>query len=343
MVKSMLFARRFGPIALALLALPACNLTCPYSADQVFETQVRAECHFFFACCTAGEVDVVNEQEGFGDLSRFSDEENCVDERLEEGSDINLFFRGISQAEQAGRFRFDTGVFQSCVEGRINALNSCDADFVLGDAGPLEVSDECSGVPGEGLVDDGDPCFFDYECAIKGSQCLSPGALENPEACTVDDDCGNDEVCDDGFCAVDTGVIEIHDDKICIRPIEEGEDCSFDPDFPNLPPFCEFGTICITAQDGDQTCEVPREDGDNCLVTSDCERGLFCDLEGGIPGECTPLRGERDDCNSNAECKVGLFCDQSRSTPTCEAPLPVDVFICTGIQGAEDPNYPLAK
>jgi len=343
-MNSMKFVRRFGPIAMALAVMPACNLMCPYNADQVFETSVRAECHFFFACCTAGEADILAATgDDFGDLARFRDEATCVEERLEEGSEANLFFRGIVQAEQAGRFRYDAAIAQKCGEGRINALNNCQADIVIGDEGALEVAEECLGTPGTGLVKDGKPCFFDFECEVKNSKCLSPGALENPEACVVDDDCANDELCDDGFCRFDAGVIEIHDDKICIRPIDEGKDCSLDPNLPNLPPFCEFGTSCITAENGDQTCEIPFPEGEDCLASSDCERGLFCDLEGGVPGTCTVLRGEGDDCNNSGECEIGLFCDEARATPTCEAPLPVDVFICTGIEGAEDPNYPVTE
>ncbi len=153
MYSSKTIVRRFGPIAVALAAMPACNLICPYNADQFFETQIRAECHFFFACCTAGEVDILVDAGRFPNLSNFRDEATCVQERLEEGGGINFIGRAIVQAEQAGRFRFDYATAQLCLEGNINAMNNCDADRVIGDAAINdEVIDACEGVPGEGLV-----------------------------------------------------------------------------------------------------------------------------------------------------------------------------------------------
>ncbi len=346
MYSSKTIVRRFGPIAVALAAMPACNLICPYNADQFFETQIRAECHFFFACCTAGEVDILVDAGRFPNLSNFRDEATCVQERLEEGGGINLIGRAIVQAEQAGRFRFDYATAQLCLEGNINAMNNCDADRVIGDAAINdEVIDACEGVPGEGLVVDGDPCFFDFECQIPGSLCLSPFFLvDDPDPCAIDDDCNNDEICDQeiSFCVPDAGAIEIHDDKICIAPLLEGDDCAPDPDFPLLPSFCEPGTVCFP-DDGDLTCVFLGIDGEECFEDEHCERGLYCDLSEGSPGECAELKGEGDECDDSSECDFPLQCDFTRNNPSCEAPLPVDVFICNGIQGAEDPVYNIVR
>lgn len=338
-MSTMFVIRRFAPVALALAAMPACNLICPYNADQFFETQVRAECHFVFACCTAGEADIVASAIGGGlpNMAQYRDEAHCVEERLEEGSEINVIARGISQAESGGRFRYDLATAQGCLEGRINALNNCDADFVLGDKAPVETPEVCQRVPGDGLVKDGGACFFDFECEIKGSRCLPPSALDPVEPCAIDDDCGSDELCDTelGRCVIDFGAVIIHDDRICIAPLLEGDDCSVDPDFPDLA-FCEEGLRCILDANADQTCEFPFLEGDECLASTDCDVGLFCD---GQPGECTLLKGEGEDCTADAECEVALFCDTARNEPTCEAPLPVDVLICNGIQGGDDPKY----
>jgi hypothetical protein len=333
--------RRFGPLAVALAALPGCNLVCPYAPDQFVETAIRAECRFYFSCCTAGEADIVADVGGVPDLSSYRDEEHCVRERLEEGSPANEAFRGVVQAEQAGRFRYDYAAAQACSEGLINALNSCNADFVLGDARPVEQPEECLAVTGEGLVKDGAPCFFDYECAIKGSQCLSPRVLENPDTCAAPDDCSNDEECVNGFCVPEADAIIIHDEKVCVAPIPEGDSCEPNPDQPLLPPFCEAGTICLPDNDGDVTCERPRGEGDDCLTTAFCERGLFCEFGNNAQGECTPRFGEGDDCTNDDECEVGLFCDSNRAEPVCTAPLPVEVLICNGIQGGDDPAYDL--
>lgn len=334
------FVRRFGPLAVALAVTPSCYLMCPYAPDQLVESTIRAECHFYFACCTAGEADVLAAQGRFPDLSTFRDEDHCVRERMEEGSELNEIARGITQAEQAGRFRYDYATAQLCAEGRINALNNCNADFVLGDEAPLDTPEACEIVPGDGLVGDGKPCFFSFECAIPGSQCLPPGVLGDPDTCTVDDDCASDEICNDrGLCEFDPGAIIIHDENICIAPIPEGDPCEPDPDFPLLPVFCEFGTRCIADADGDLSCEKPREEGDDCFATTDCKDDLFCDLEGGAPGECTAPRGEGDDCTAEEQCEIQLFCDLGRNEPTCESPLPVEVQICNGIQGGDDPAY----
>lgn len=353
-MKTTSFLRRFVPIAAALAAMPACNLMCPYSADQVFETQVRAECHFFFACCTVGEHDVLLATSAagidFADMQRFRDEGHCVQERLEEGSDANELFRAIVQAEQAGRFRYDADQAKKCGEGFINALNNCEADVVLGSAAPLEASLECSLdpeaasgdgtaiIPGEGFVVDGDNCFFDFECKIPNSRCLPPIVLAELDDCASDRDCRSDEVCQDNLCVLDLGAIVIADDKICIAPLEEGVDCSQDPKLLFLPSYCDEGLRCIADRDGDVSCELPRIDGESCFSGSgDCERGLYCNAGGSAP-KCTELKREGDDCDSSEECQRGLFCDASRNEPSCEAPLKIEVQICDGIQGEQDPK-----
>lgn len=346
--------RRFAPVAIALSAMPACNLMCPYNADQVFETQVRAECHFYFGCCTVGEHDVLEATAGavdFSDFARYRDEASCVQERLEEGTEANELFRAIVQAEQAGRFRYDATKAQACNGNLIDALNSCDKDFVLGETRPLEASEECSvdpstaggdgtaGVPGEGLVGDGDPCFFDFECAVPNSRCQSPIVLEQIESCTTDSDCRGGEECRDGLCLDEVTEVLITDEKICIVPLKEDDDCTPDADFPFLDAWCGEGLRCIADEDGDRSCQPPRFEGEDCFSgTQDCERGTYCDASGNGP-ECAPLKGEGDDCFDNSECEIGLFCDLARNEPSCEAPLRIVVEICDGIQGSDDPAY----
>lgn len=344
---------RLAPVAVALATLPACNMIFPYAPDQLFETQVRAECHFVFACCTAGEADVLATGPtgaAFADLRRFRDEGTCVQERLEEGSLSNELFRAISQAESAGRFTYDANAAKVCGEPLINALNTCDADFVLGDKRPLEPAAECdvegpeggdgtASIPGTGKVKNDQECFYDFECAVENSRCLPANAYDEPDTCTTDDDCRNDETCTEGFCIVDPEAIVITDPKICVPPLPEGEDCSQNPDTPFLPSYCEVGTRCMPDKDGDLSCELIRIEGEPCFGgNADCDRGLYCDTTGDEP-ECAVLKGEGDDCAATTECELGLECDFTREEPSCEAPLVVDVEICNGIQGADDPVY----
>lgn len=318
--------RRFLPLGVTLAVLPGCYLFCPYNADQFVETTIRAECHFWFACCTAGEHQNPAAAARFGDLSRFKDEGTCIQERLEEGSEANELIRGITQAEQAGRFKFDVAVWQACQQPLIDALNSCNADFVLGDARPLDVPEQCQDVPpGTGLVPDGGDCYFGYECAAKGSDCLDPAVFDK-----VDPEDEPDE----------PDEILVTQPKICIEPIAEGNSCEQDEDRPFLPSTCEPGTICFFQDDGDQVCEAPHDDGDDCNSSGDCLPGLFCNFD----GECEPFAGEGDDCSED-ECDIGLFCDISDpdEDPECTANLPINVEICNGVNGTDDPNYPLGK
>jgi hypothetical protein len=244
---------RLAPVAVALATLPACNMIFPYAPDQLFETQVRAECHFVFACCTAGEADVATAGPtgiAFSDLRRFRDENACIEERLEEGSLSNEIFRALNQAESAGRFTYDATAARTCGEPLINALNSCDADFVLGDKRPLEQSAECdvegpeggdgtASFPGQGHVKDGKQCFYDFECETENSRCLGANAFDEPDSCATEDDCRSGETCTNGFCLEEPESIVITDPKICVLPLAETVDCSPDPDRPFLPSFAK--------------------------------------------------------------------------------------------------------
>ena len=65
----------------ALAVFPSCYLACPYNADQFVETQIRAECHFWFSCCTAGEHELAaTRRPDLAAMNRFRDEDivfNC--------------------------------------------------------------------------------------------------------------------------------------------------------------------------------------------------------------------------------------------------------------------------
>ena len=315
--------RRFLPTAVVVALIPSCNLLCPYNADQFIETQIHAECHFWFACCPAGEH-ALAVGAGFPNLGNFRDEGACVSERLEQGSALQDVALAITQAEQAGRFKFDAATMQTCVQPRIDALNSCDADFVLGDGAPAVVPEECATLPGEGLVADGDDCFFRFECADKGSDCLPATVFDkiDPE----DEPEQPDEVL-------------ISRPTICISPLQDGDDCSIDPDRPLAPTACAPGLICFTDDGGDQQCEPPHEDGDDCNSSGDCADGFFCDLTE-APPECAELKGDGDNCTADAECERGLACDLADDDPECVPLLPVNVEICNGVQGADDTTYP---
>ena len=315
--------RRLMPTCAMLALIPGCYVMCPYNVDQFIETQTRAECHFWFSCCVAGEhATAAATGRGFPDLSRFRDEEHCVTERLEEGSALNDVARAFQQAEQGGRFRFDAAQMEECQQPRIDALNNCDADFVLGDAAPIDPPDACDEL-GTGLVVDGGDCFFGFECADPGSDCLPANVLDR-----VDPD------------PSEPTEVLISRPSICIAPLKDGDDCSPDPDRPAQPTTCDPGLICFTSIEGtdiSQICEPPHAKDEDCNSAGDCDVGLFC------AGQfCDDVKEEGDPCNGSEECKDGLRCDavDADAELVCVPPLPVIVEICNGIEGTGDVVYP---
>src|SRR5712691_2973236 len=46
-------------ILVPAFVLSSCNIIFPYQPDQLCETQIRAVCHYAFACCNAAEREVI--------------------------------------------------------------------------------------------------------------------------------------------------------------------------------------------------------------------------------------------------------------------------------------------
>ena len=141
------------------------------------------------------------------------------------------------------------------------------------------------------------------------------------EACVFDDECDN------GFCAISTG--------LCAALPDDGGLC---PDGRCTAGFvCDFdnGGVCVVAPvegeacligsaacapglgcNSDNLCAVPGGAGSACLIPENlCGAGLGCDFtaDGSI---CVERRGAGEPCQSDV-CQSGLFCDFT--TATCTA------------------------
>ena len=312
---------RVLPLGLGLAAAQSCFLLFPYAPDQLSESLVRAECHFFFACCAAGEWDVATGTGLVSDLSRFRSEQECIQERVEEG--INMTPWGvpateIQQAESAGRFKYASADAQACFQPLIDALNQCQVTKILGNE-RVELPSTCGTIPGQGLVKNEGDCFSDFECGeFPGSQCIDPDLLLDP---------------DDRPDPADGTVINAP--GVCLAPLAPGDSCTPDADNPDLPVFCDPGFACLP-EDGEfgdpVVCREPYEEGDACPGFG-CAEDLLCDA---VDAECKGLKRNGVDCADGDECESG-FCDTSLAEPECDDLPTIDVRICDGVEGANDP------
>lgn len=222
-------------------------------------------------------------------ISRFSSDEECVER-------TTLACLTFSLAEQAADV--------AALRGPFIGLD-CEAAYLLvgdrefeGFEVQIDPAESCW--TGRGELEEGDPCFFDQQCAegacIEGLDggCGTCGAPKDEgESCYSDEECADGLQClwDDGdsTCAPmsDLGescegphrcrdgltCLEEGQEFVCVLPAQEGEPCDWDDD------GCAPGLVC---RDG--TCEVPLfgDVGDPCGVHwSDCSEqlGLICDWE----------------------------------------------------------------
>jgi hypothetical protein len=263
----------------------SCWAVAPTGLDGFVESQIRAQCHFQFACCTPVER-----------FTSFRDEGTCIEESLEEGSTSNLLADRAKAVVAAGKGTFNQARADECLKAGLDALNACDAQTVIGGVAP---DAKCDGERArgfvEGNVEDGDDCDDDIECAdfgfcdrvtdaeentvttagkcvaakAEGETCVDDGEFfacfpgtactpnddgsestcEEPELLDDGDDCVDDSQCESGFCVQDeTGTCATSE-----LPCDEDSDC----DEENF----EFCDIVFTGECGDNDLEVEICDG----------------------------------------------------------------------------------
>lgn len=268
---------RGAALILAVASATSCQFLAPYSAENLCETLVKAECRFAYQCCNAAERQdgVVSQTYG-----RWRNEEDCVRENLIE---VCGFFQTIVESQRAQRFDLDEEKLQECYEPRIEALNACDAETVFD---PPDADEDCfarGGLPGEGKVEDGELCFHTFECATEDAVCKPAEA--------------------------DEGEVLVSAKGTCEPPPRAGDPC---PDS-----FCAEGLFCGPNATGDDVCQNQKDTGAPCDSLAECKSQLCEFDTTDFEQKCATPRGNGEACFSDANCAsascVGNVCG---GTPT---------------------------
>lgn len=292
-----------APVAASFATLAtSCNLLFAYAPDQICESQVRAVCHFAYACCDATERTVFA-----NGIDQFRNEGECIQELLEEGGGncANAFI--VQEATQQARFTYDTALAEQCTKPGLDALNNCQVGAL--DASQLETPEACEDIDGvafgTGLVKNGDPCFASFECADAGSVCDPP----------VDPD-------------EDDDIILVTAVGTCRSPAKLDEDCTeLDSDEEGSNGLCDPGTFC----DG-EVCVALFAVDEDCFADAQCETEFCNALDG---NQCNELLDDGDDCLESNDCKSELCAPDpdDEAVFICTAQPTLQVEACNGLQG----------
>jgi len=306
-----------SPLLAFLLLLPACGDEDGGSSDGTAEGEgegpvsfsvgryclemAGAACHLAMKC---------NNQYLFYD--RHLDQAECV-EALSAECEAEAVPLGLSQG--AGAVRFDNTAFRACLdeigEGTCTegahawGLTSCYT--ALGGARVCDpwffgraLSEHCRIVL-VGVVDEGEPCYWDRECGAE-RYCYRRGASSCPGECRRhlerSDDCLNNEAaCGSGLvCGGSARTI-----KRCMPEALQGEEC------------VTRGT------------QLPERKKPTCAAPFAC---LPSGQAGDLYGRCAPLVPRGGQCGDRrAKCEPDSFCLQKSTLSvegTCEAFFPED-------------------
>ena len=248
---------------LAILAFSAvlgasCNFLSPFAPDQLSETRVRALCKVAFGCCTPIERQLFAN-------APFKDEGACVAESLEDAG-LGFLVTIDTQAKDAvdrGAAEFDSEAAERCTRPQQDAVDQCDIEQLVDATGGFDLerlilltddSDpECVALAvrnyTRGLVDDGDDCLSDFDCADFGT-------------CVPDPD--------------DVGEV-LTTEGTCKALVAEGEDCSEAGCLPGLQ--CALEGADLECQEIDL-----KGDGESCFVDGECESNNCADTI--VDGTC---------------------------------------------------------
>jgi len=267
------------------------NTIFPLAPDQLFETQVRADCSFLFRCCEANERSIVT-----GGGTSPVDEGNCVEQRFEAGGEGALLGQRAKAAVDAGKAEHDGALADECLRPILDQANACDPAFLT-----PKLSAACSVGAGRGfvvgLVKDGDECNDTLECADEGT-CVIP---EDDTVVTTKGKC---------FAAVSEG-------DSCVRGAEGEQEI--------LP--CKSGLTCSFNGDGTAECKAVEllADGESCFDGRECESGEC------IEAEVKTCSFSDERCAVDADCEdadLGEICDAGVDDVCGTAD--IDVAICNG-------------
>lgn len=355
---------RWLPTLLVLLSTLALAgpFGCPVSHVDTCEAQLRATCEFQFRCCDT-------EERLTGILRSFpyvATEGECID-RI--AGYCQMMSAANDDAVEAGRLKFNNDKAQECVSALQSAREECDLQaFTEASSATEDERGPCAEV-NEGLVEEGDACASDAECASEDSYCEID--FEDPdineELGTRDGECvgpaGEGDNCDDRPCQDDlactfdgaTGESSCLalpglgepcpnfqcDDGLgcgydtataeyrCQQPAGLGESCA-EGGLCAVPLLCTYDPVSY-----EQTCENPPAIGEPCPSFS-CEEGAFCNDTASSPGTCEAQvepGGECDPVLFDQCAGDSGYCDEGMSPPVCadyDEPEPVDPDQCNG-------------
>ncbi|MEM6291298.1 MAG: EB domain-containing protein [Myxococcota bacterium] len=145
-----------------------------------------------------------------------------------------------------------------------------------------------------GLIEDGDACFADQECAGERSICDQTG-------------CPNNQACCTGVCTE-------------VRELGLGSECPLQPEGDRITAFCEDTAYCAppATEDGAEppttgTCQPRVDASEACERNEQCLDGQRCAM-----GQCFTLSPSGETCNptlqSGSCIDVNQVCDMGSST-----------------------------
>lgn len=203
------------PVVAALGAAGCTNTLFPLAPDQLFETQVRANCSYAFHCCEAAERNV------FG-FSNARDEGSCVEQALEASGEQALVGQRAKAAIDAGTAAYDGDLAERCLRPFLDAAQHCDPRLRF-----LPTPDACAfGLSrgfAVGTVKDGEPCTDSIECADEGSCIVDAAANTVTVSGTCAAAAGDDEDCSARPCKTGLRCVLGVDVTVC-KKIERGLD-----------------------------------------------------------------------------------------------------------------------
>lgn len=227
-------------VSLLGLAATACIKLPTNDPVALCIEQGKIECAFAYNCC---EVDERARFGGIGVFTASRNEGECND-------NVGHFCEALGSSAQIsverGRLQIDGAKAQACLDARRAAQQSCDLEELR------QQNDDCDETT-LGLVEDGDACTSDSECA-DGGRCE-----------VARDDDGEPKDVDP-----ETGVAEGE----CAEPGSAGDDCDFDDD-------CKEGLFCNFE---DNKCKELPGEGDAC-PDFECADGFDCQFDDGAGEE----------------------------------------------------------
>lgn len=198
-----------------------------------------------------------------------------------------------------------------CMEGFYCAATGCDGFCAPGEAGTLELGEDCTADtdcitlacidPGDGRARCLPRCRGDAALCLAGEVCAAPagacgGCVPSDlvgEARGYGEPCDMDEECASGYCLEDESA------RYCSRVCMADEDCG--PTFHCRAVEDEAGLACVRGPRGDV--------GDGCVNNDDCGSGICATL--GERRWCTAF------CEDDEGCPSGFGCEMVGEASIC--------------------------